>query len=104
MDINVVPDDNAGEYVLYSFALSSLSSLQCVIWDEVRTATASDKDIFQLVQFIESGISETRNSLPLSLREYHQFRDHLSTVDGVAIYKNRIVVPPQGPTLTFFLT
>ena len=29
-----------------------------------------------------------------SLHEYHQFRDHLYTVDGVILYKARTVIPP----------
>ena len=31
--------------------------------------------------------------LPEALREYHQFRDHLHTIDGIAIYKDRVVIP-----------
>lgn len=83
-----------GEVKFYSSVLSSVTSLQCISWDKIRTATASDEDMFKLVQQIESGISDIRNDLPPSLRDYHQFRNHLSTVDGVIIYKDRIVVPP----------
>ena len=42
----------------------------------------------------ESGMPEHKSELPPSVRDYYQFRDYLHTVDGVAVYKNRIVVPP----------
>ena len=31
---------------------------------------------------------------PRTLREYYQFRDHLYTLDGVIMYKERVVIPP----------
>ena len=33
--------------------------------------------------------------LPPPIREYHQFRKHLYSSDGVVIYKDRIVIPPS---------
>ena len=49
----------------------------------------------QLIHFIETGFPKSRPELPPALREYHQFREHLYTVDGVILYKNRIVIPPS---------
>ena len=76
-------------------AVSSLGSLQSVTWDKVRIATSSDEHMIQLVDTIESGMPEFRHELPSPLREYHQFRDNLHTVDGVVIYKDRVVIPPS---------
>ena len=87
--------DESTEAVLYSSALSSITSLQCITWDKIRTETTSDETMFQLAQLIESGIPENRSEMPSPVKEYHQFRNHLSTVDGVIIYKDRIVVPPS---------
>ena len=86
---------DSNEAALYSSALSSISSLPCITWDKIRMETASDEIMFQLAQLIESGIPESRNEVPPMLKEYHQFRNNLSTVDGVIIYKDRIVVPPS---------
>lgn len=36
-----------------------------------------------------------RHELPEQLRDYHQFQDDLYTVDGVVIYKDRVVIPPS---------
>ena len=74
-------------------AISSLHSLQCVTWDRVRTATSSDENMAKLVKIIEDGMPQSRHELPETLREYHQFREHLYTTDGVAIYKDRVVIP-----------
>ena len=71
------PDDNALESTMYSSAVSSVSTLQCVTWDKVRTATSSDDNVLQLVKVIEAGIPGSRNALPLPLHEYYPFRDQL---------------------------
>lgn len=46
------------------------------------------------MSLIKSGFPNFRHELPPALREYYQFCDHLYTVDGVILYKDRIVVPP----------
>ena len=58
-------------------------------------ATASNRDMVHLMSIIESGFPNFRHELPPTLREYYQFRDHLYTVDGVILYKDRIVIPPS---------
>ena len=89
------PDDNALESTLYSSVVSSVSTLQCVTRDKVRIATSSDDNMLQLVKVIEASIPNTRNALPLPLREYYSFRDQLSTVDCAAIFRDQIVIPPS---------
>ncbi|CAG2221008.1 unnamed protein product [Mytilus edulis] len=49
----------------------------------------------ELINLIESGTPEFRHEFPPQLREYFQFREHLYTIDGVIIYKDRIVIPPS---------
>ncbi len=48
----------------------------------------------KLISIIEDGMPEVRNELPEPLREYHQFRENLHSVDGVIMFKDRIVIPP----------
>ena len=48
-----------------------------------------------LLGTIETGMPEFRHELPPPLREYFQLRDELSTVDGVILYKDRLVIPPS---------
>lgn len=75
---------------------SSLASttLKAVTWDRVRTATTSDRDMSMLADLIASGLPENRQEFPTQLREYFQFREDLSTVDGVVLYRDRVVIPP----------
>ena len=42
---------------------------------------------------IEEGFPEQRHSLTPCLKPYHHHRCHLSTADGVAIYKDRVIIP-----------
>lgn len=75
-------------------ALRSIS-IQSVTWDRVRVATAGDPTMHSLVDLIECGMPEARHAVPATLREFHQYRDDLHTIDGVALFKNRIVMPPS---------
>ena len=63
-------------------------------WDHVREATASNPDIHLLTELIEDGMPKTQSEMPLSIRQFHQYRHKLSTTDGAAIYKDRIIIPP----------
>ena len=83
------------EATLHDSTVAALTSLQAVTWDRVRLHTASDPHMNQLVTIVESGMPPNRHELPPALRAYHQFRDGLYTVDGVVVYKNRVVIPLQ---------
>ena len=85
-----LPDD-----VSYISATTALRSLHSITWDEIREATTSDNDMKTLVDLIESGVPEHRDDLPHNLQIYHQHREQLSTTDGVALYADRIIIPPQ---------
>ena len=88
------PQQLATYDVLASSATATLKTM-AVTCDRVRLATTSDQDMIQLISFIESGLPQSRHQLPPSLQEYHQFSDHLNTVDGIAMYKDRIIIPPS---------
>ena len=85
-----LPDD-----ISYVLATTALASLQSITWDEVRVATTSDNDMQKMVGIIESGMPDNREDLPPTLQVYHQHRDKLSTTDGVALYADRIIIPPR---------
>ena len=74
---------------------AQLQDIQTVNWSQVCTATSSDDDMLLLLSVIEEGMPDHRNQLPHQLRDYHQFREHLYSIDGVIIYKGRIVIPPS---------
>ena len=74
---------------------SSLNSICTINWEQVQTATSSDYNMLLLLSTIEDGIPEYKYQLLPSIREYHPFQRHLQSVDGVIIYKDRIVIPPS---------
>ena len=80
---------------LQASAISSLQSIHAINWEQVQTATSSDHTMNLLLSAIEDGLPEKKHLLPGPLREYHQFREHLYCIDGVVIYKDRIVIPPS---------
>ena len=61
----------------------------------MKEATASDNNMEKLLSIIATGFPPFRHQLLGDLQEYYQFRDHLHTVDGVILYKERIVIPPS---------
>ena len=85
-------DDQENE--LESAASASLDDLKSVTWDRVQIATSSDNTLTQLIDMLEHGkLPGSFEDWPANLCEYHQFRDHLYTISGVLMYKNRIVIP-----------
>ena len=79
---------------------SSTPHTMAITWDRVQPATTCDKDMIQLISFIKSGFPKFQLELPQALQVYHQFQEHLYTVDGVILYKDCIVMPPSPRTST----
>lgn len=86
-----LPDDVDDE--ILTMAMSTAESLQAVTWNRVKLATNSDVDMVSLSRFIEDGFPPTKRDLPQPLQDFFQYKDDLYTVDGVILYKSRIVIP-----------
>ena len=52
-----------------------------------------DQDMQELRRLMEEGFPETRNWMGDSIREFFKFREDLSRVQGVILYKDRVVIP-----------
>lgn len=89
------PIDTSLDDAMRSSSIHTLHSLRAITWDRVRLATSSDDKFTLLMGIIQSGMPDKVHNLPPHLREYHQFRHHLYSVDGVIMYKERILVPPK---------
>ena len=79
-------------YIISSLRHSpTTSALKAVAttWEKVKLYTTSDPNMKTLVSIIESGFPEFRHELPRDLHELP------NTVDGVILYKDRVVIPPQ---------
>ena len=68
--------------------------IRSITWDDVRTTTTSDPEMLRLIDFINNGFPEATSDVPVVIRPYHRYRDHLSEYDGVVLYKDRVVIPP----------
>ena len=72
---------------------ASTPTFKCLNWESIRIATVSDEELMMLTSLIEHGIPERASDVNPNIRIYHQYREALSTVDGVVLYKDRIIVP-----------
>ena len=85
--------DNIEESLRQS-QIAVLKSIQSVTWDRVKLATNSNTDFQELLALIEDGIPEDKDQMPHNIQEFYKFREDLYSVDGVIVYKSRIVIPP----------
>ena len=91
--IDSLDDSEDMETILQDSLVLALTSTHPISWEQVQTATAEDADMLLLMHTIETGFPDQRSSLPASIQMYHPHRHHLSTTDGVAVYKDRIILP-----------
>jgi hypothetical protein len=76
-----------------SIATNALDSIQVVTWEKVKQVTSTDPDMESLLSFIQSGFPSCKSELSFKVQQYFRHRKHLKAVDGVVLYKNRIVIP-----------
>ena len=93
MRMAATDEDPEDPVVACGVASLAFLPVRSVTWERVRVATASDPDMHFLVTLIESDIPDSRSSMPIPLRDYHQSRHDLHTVDGVILFKHRVVIP-----------
>ena len=62
-------------------------------WQQVRDEVSRDRISTMLSDQISEGFPPDKKLLRLELREYFQHRDHLTQIDGVPLFKNRVVIP-----------
>jgi len=62
-------------------------------WNNVRVATSSEYS--KLMEYVENGFPESKDDLPKELRAFYQYRNKLTSFDGVILYNDRIVIPPS---------
>ena len=84
------------EETVYATAISALTCLntvQSITWQKVQEATSSDPEMLELLNTVQAGFKYNAELAP-HLKPYTRFKQFLTTVDGVVLYKNRIVIPP----------
>ena len=91
-------DDDDDDYIEednLTWCAAGLESLRSVTWDRVREATSSDVNMHTLEEMATDGIPDSKNEMPETIRDYHQYRQNITSTDGVILYKDRVIVPPS---------
>lgn len=78
-----------------TWCAAGLESLRSVTWDRVKEATSSDGDMRVLEEMAADGFPESRVGMPEAIRGFHQYREDVTSADGVVLYKDRVVIPPS---------
>ena len=93
----IEPDDDDDDYFEdnLTWCAAGLQSLRSVTWDRVREATSSDVDMHTLDEMATDGIPDSKTEVPETIRDYHQYRENITSTDGVILYKDRVIVPPS---------
>ncbi len=78
---------------LISTFCSALETRLPITWQRLKEATTSDDDLQLLLTSIEEEFPSKQADMPACIRSFHIHRLHLYAVDGVAVYKDRVIIP-----------
>ena len=78
------------ESMLVAEAGAKLTSL--VSWGDVRDQMGNDRQLADLATQVEQGFPPDKKLVVEGLLEFWRFREDLSLVEGVVLYKGRVVV------------
>ena len=48
-----------------------------------------------LEEMATDGIPDSKIEMPETIRDYHQYRENITSTDGVILYKDRVIIPPS---------
>ena len=74
---------------------AALRGLQSVTWESVREAMCSSDDMRVLEEMAADGFPKSRAGMPVAICGFHQYREDITSGDGVVLYKDRVVIPPS---------
>ena len=66
-----------------------------ISWQQIRDEVSRDKVMGLLADQISDGFPPDKKLLRLELREYFHHRESLTQVDGVPLFKDRVIVPAR---------
>ena len=64
-----------------------------VTWNRVKTESLKDPEITSLAKYIVNGFPDSRSLMPDNMKPFWEIRKYLHCSDGVALFKDRIVIP-----------
>ena len=62
---------------------------------EMKSATAEDGVLQQLVRFLTDGWPSTRANIPSAVSHYRKFKDEIYEVDGLLFFGQKLIIPHQ---------
>ena len=66
-----------------------------ISWQQIREEVCRDKVMGLLADQISEGFPPDKKLLRLELREYFHHRENLTQVDGVPLFKGRVIIPDR---------
>ena len=78
-----------------TWCAAGLESLQSVTWGSFREAMSSSDDMCTFEEMAADSFPESRAGMPVAIRGFHQYREDITSADGVVLYKDRVVIPPS---------
>ena len=66
---------------------------QVLSWERLETHSAQDRAIAALVDMVNKGSPDNRESWPDNTKEFFRVRSELSTIGPVALYGERVIIP-----------
>ena len=73
--------------------LAAINSFSPITWEKLQSATLQDDTFRDLLHAVESGMPRIKSEMPTGIKEFYKYRAGLCTIDGVVLYKDRILVP-----------
>ena len=70
-------------------ATTATRRIMVISWKEIRTAAIADKQYADLLHQVQSPSADW----PPTIQEYKRHQADLSTVDGLVLFKGRVVIP-----------
>ena len=64
-----------------------------ISWEMIKRYTGLDDSLSKVVQFVKSGFPEAKENMHEGLGTYWRIRQHLSSLDGVLLYGECVVIP-----------
>ena len=62
---------------------------------EMKSATAEDEVLQQLIRFLTDGWPSTRANIPSAVSHYRKFKDEIYEVDGLLFFGQKLIIPQQ---------
>ena len=91
--IDLQGDGDHAETVLVAGIGNDMDKFFAVTWEMIQSESITDQQMVTLAKQITLGFPAEKQHVPAEIVEYWDFRKSLDVMNGVVLYKDRIVVP-----------